>query len=960
MPNAAHNDRTNDATVLLQAAAELVNEVHPTAAPRPAPNLDQRLDHDLGLDSLARVELIARLERAFGVSLPERTFAEAETLRDLLWAVQTAPGRAAGVRTKPSIAPGPVGKAPVPLQAQTLVEALQWHVSVHGNRMHARVLGDQQQIDELTYQKLWDSAVALAGGLQRQGIEPGHAVAIMLPTSADYFPSFFGVLLAGAIPVPIYPPVRRSQLEEHLRRHRGILSNCNARALITVPEAQVVAQLLRSQVESLQSVVSPPQLREAALTYQPPVISAQDIAFIQYTSGSTGSPKGVVLSHANLLANIRAMGEATEASSDDIFVSWLPLYHDMGLIGAWLGSLYYAASFVVMSPLSFLLKPQRWLWAIHDHRATLSAAPNFGYELCLKRADEQELEGLDLGSWRLAFNGAEPVSPETIRRFAARFADHGLQPQVITPVYGLAESAVGLAFPPLGRGPVIDRVERERLAHDGHARPAAETDTNALEFVACGQPLPGHEIRIVDDSGRELPERQEGHVQFRGPSVTRGYYHNPEKSRELFQDGWADSGDLGYIASGDLYITGRSKDIIIRAGRNIYPHELEEVIGDIDGVRKGCVAIFASTDPRSGTERLVVLAETRELDEDRRAHLRQLITEAVTNLIDLPPDEIVLGPPHTVLKTSSGKIRRAACRTLYEDGQLRHATRSQWLQMSRLLFHSIRPSLRRARRNVLAGLYAGYAWSIYAVLAPLGWLAGVALPTLELRWRTLRVLARALRVASLTPLTVEGLSNIPERDTPCVVVANHASYLDPYLMVAVLPRPVAFVAKAEFMDKLVPRVFLRRVRAEFAERFDVEKGTEDARRLADVASGGRTLFFFPEGTFTRVPGLLPFRMGAFVAAAQANAPVVPIAIRGTRSILRAHSWFPRRGSITISIGAPCDASELRSELGDDDWAVAVRLRDMAREHMLRHCGEPDLTSGAGSVLDVGSSDRADT
>ncbi|KPK39712.1 MAG: acyl-phosphate glycerol 3-phosphate acyltransferase, partial [Gammaproteobacteria bacterium SG8_47] len=804
-----------------------------------------------------------------------------------------------------------------------------------------------------TYQALWDNAVAVAGGLQRQGIEPGHAVAIMLPTSPDYFPSFFGVLLAGAVPVPIYPPVRRSQLEEHLRRHRGILNNCTARALITVPEAQVVAKLLRSQVESLQTVVSPPELRDAASPYQTPAISEQDIAFIQYTSGSTGSPKGVVLSHANLLANIRAMGDATQASSEDVFVSWLPLYHDMGLIGAWLGSLYYAASFVVMSPLSFLLRPQRWLWAIHDHHATLSAAPNFGYELCLKRPQEQELEGLDLSSWRLAFNGAEPVSPETIRRFAARFASHGFQPEVITPVYGLAESAVGLAFPPLGRGPLIDRVQRERLAHDGQALPAADADSNALEFVACGQPLPGHEIRIVDDAGRELPDRQEGHVQFRGPSVTRGYYHNPDKSRELFQNGWANSGDLGYIASGDLYITGRSKDIIIRAGRNIYPHELEEVIGDIDGVRKGCVAVFASTDPRTGTERLVVLAETRELGEDRRARLQELITEATTKLIDLPPDEVVLGPPHTVLKTSSGKIRRAACRTLFEDGQLRHAGRSQWLQMSRLLFHSIRPSLRRLRRKVLAGAYAAYAWSVYGILAPLGWLAGVALPSLELRWRALRALARALRLASLTPLTVDGLSNIPKRGTPCVIVANHASYLDPYLMVAVMPRPVAFVAKAEFMDKFVPRVFLHRVRAEFAERFDVEKGTEDARRLAEVSRRGRTLFFFPEGTFTRVPGLLPFRMGAFLAAAQAGAPLVPIAIRGTRSILRAHSWFPRRGAITVSIGAPVDTAALKSELGDDDWAIAVRLRDMARDHMLRHCGEPDL-GGGGAVTATGA------
>jgi acyl-CoA synthetase (AMP-forming)/AMP-acid ligase II len=241
-------------------------------------------------------------------------------------------------------------------------------------------------------------------------IKPAEPVAIMLPSSPDYFFSFFGVLMAGGIPVPIYPPARPSQLEDHMRRHVRILDNCLATTLITVAEAKRVAQLLKSQARNLRHIVSVSELMASSAIPTLPTLSADDIAFLQYTSGSTGNPKGVVLTHANLLANIRAMGKTVQASSKDVFVSWLPLYHDMGLIGAWLGSLYYAALFVVMSPLSFLARPERWLWAIHRYRGTLSASPNFGYEYCLRRIKDEDLHGLDLSCWRAAFNRRPRVS----------------------------------------------------------------------------------------------------------------------------------------------------------------------------------------------------------------------------------------------------------------------------------------------------------------------------------------------------------------------------------------------------------------------------------------------------------------------------------------------------------------------------------------------------------------------
>ncbi|HSG05673.1 MAG TPA: AMP-binding protein, partial [Nitrospiria bacterium] len=340
---------------------------------------------------------------------------------------------------------------------------------------------------------------------------------------------------------------------------------------------------------------------------------------------------------------------------------------------------------VLMSPLTFLARPERWLWAIHRYRGTLSSAPNFAYELCLRKIDDTDIEGLDLSSWRMALNGAEAVSPETILGFTRRFEKYGFRPETMAPVYGLAESTVGLTFPPPGRRPMIDRINRQTFMRSGYAMPVeGEEDSEVLRFVACGQPLPGHQMRIVDATGHEAGERQEGRLEFKGPSATSGYFRNPAETRRLFHGEWLDSGDLGYMVGGDVFITGRVKDIIIRAGRTIYPHELEEAIGNIPEVRKGCVAVFGSTDPVSQTERLVLVAETRETDAGALETLRGRINTEAVNLVGTPPDDIVLVPPHTVPKTSSGKIRRTASRDLYEQAKLTGRPRSVWRQYLRL------------------------------------------------------------------------------------------------------------------------------------------------------------------------------------------------------------------------------------------------------------------------------------
>ncbi len=936
-------DQEKTVAEILATIQEVVAEVHPGKAETLRLELDNTVDKDLGMDSLGRVELIARLEEKFNIVLPEHVFAELESVRDLVRAITTAQHHMEAPALK-DITQYEVEKIErLPESATTLIDVLAWHVKHHPKRLHIRILENEGEEDTLTYQELWQGAQNIAAGIQQRGVQPGESIAIMLPTGKDYFFSFYAILLAGAVPVPIYPPVRRSQLEDHLRRHSRILNNCVASMLISMPEAKLVAQLLKSQVGSLRNVVTVEELVLETKEFFPPAIDASDIAFLQYTSGSTGNPKGVVLTHANLLANIRVMGEAVKADSKDIFISWLPLYHDMGLIGAWFGSLYFGLVLVVMSPLSFLLRPQRWLWAIHQYRGTLSASPNFGYELCLKRISDADVQGLDLSSLRLAFNGAEPVSPKAIEKFTTRFSPFGFRAEAMLPVYGLAESSVGLAFPPLNRKPRIDCVQRERFSESADALPADSTDENALCFVGSGQPLKGHEIRIVDSDSRELPERTEGYLQFRGPSVTTGYYRNPEATKALFKDGWLDSGDLAYMAEGEVFITGRSKDLIIRAGRNIYPHEVEEAVGNIPGVRKGCVAAFGTKDPHTGSEQLIVLAETRGTGAEKTNALKKAITSIASDLLNLPPDRVILAPPHTVLKTSSGKIRRSACKELYEKGELGQTSKAVWRQFTRMVVRSLLPEWRRLRQKLGNTLYAAYAWCLFGTCGVLTWLLVMLAPRLSWRWRSIHFFARLLAAATGTRIDLNGRENLPSATEPCAYVANHASYLDSYALLAVMPRGFSFVAKVELRNKLSVRLLLDRLKTEYVERFDREKGLIDAQRITRAAQRQQSLLFFPEGTFSRAPGLREFYMGAFVTAAQAGIPVVPIAIRGTRSMLRSGSWFPRRGRITISIGEIIKPDAFPENVQSDAWQLALALRDKARQYILHHCGEPDLS-----------------
>ena len=909
---------------LLAITAELVDELGGATV---TPTLDHSLERDLGISSLERVELLLRLEQAFHIRFPDAVMAEAVTLGDLVAAVRRAEPRIGASLPSRREAPGP--GAPVPSSAETLVEVLYWHAERTPDRVHIH-LREEDKETPVRYGELLTRSQQVGAGLRALGVRRGDTVAIMLRTELAFFPVFLGTLMAGAVPVPIYPPFRPDQIEEYAHRQRVILRNAGARVLVTFAEALRVAKLLRGVVPSLEHITTLEGLSAGAAADLTARRRSDDPALIQYTSGSTGDPKGVLLSHANILANIRAIGQALAVRPDDVTVSWLPLYHDMGLIGAWLGSLYHGVPLVLLSPLAFLSRPSRWLSALHAHRGTVSAAPNFAFDLCVHKIADDDIQGLDLRSWRLAMNGSEAVSADTIERFIRRFTPFGFRASAMCPVYGLAEASVALTMPPLDRPVRVDALARDAFERKREVRPADPRDPHPLRFASCGRPLPGHQVRIVDASGRPLGDRAEGHVQFRGPSVTSGYFGNPEATRAALHDGWMDSGDLGYQADGELFITGRIKEIIIQAGRNICAQEVEEASGTAPGIRKGCIAAFGVPDPALGTERLVVVAETRERDRARWNSLRGAVRDRVTAALGVPPDVVVIARPGAVLKTPSGKIRHAAIRDAYIRGTLGRR-RATALQQMLLLVMAV-----AARMGRVAGwcgrlMFTAYVTAIVVTTLSVLWVYLLVSPPGRHADRAAKWWSRmALTVCGVRP-HVTGTEHLRGVGA-AILAANHASYIDSVVLMATIPTDFRFVAKRRLTAYPVIGTVIRR-----AGHVTIEKATvaEQLSGVADVTrllGEGRQLLVFPEGTFFSPPGLLPFRLGAFKAAVDARLPIVPIALRGTRRILPADTWLFRHGRIDVTIGAPL---EPRAE----GWQDMVRLRDEARRMIALASGE---------------------
>ena len=549
----------------------------------------------------------------------------------------------------------------------------------------------------------WAAIVArartTAGRLIATGIGPGDRVALVYPTGPAFFDAFFGALLAGAVPVPLYPPVRLGRLDEYHPRTARMIEVAGASLVLT---DRTILRLLGPAIEQAKpalGVLLLEGLNEGSPTHAE--ASPDQLGLVQFSSGTTGEPKAVALTHHALMAQTHALQtRMLRAFPEDEHCehsgcSWLPLYHDMGLIGCVFPALVHGASLTLIRPEHFIARPATWLRALSDHKATISVAPNFAYALCTERIQDAELDGVDLSHWRIGLNGAEPVAPSTLMAFVERFSQWGLRAETLSPVYGLSEAALAVTFSDLERPFTTRHYDREALATRGEATP----DETGRAHVSLGRPLPGFEVVIRGGTGEALPERMQGHIWARGPSLMQGYLSAPEATQDALQDGWLKTGDLGFFDEGELFVTGRAKDLIILRGRNHEPQVIEEAVQHVEGVRRGCTAAVSTLHEGDATERLLLFIETpREGQAPDPETLTNRCTQAVRERVGLTIDQIVILSPGTLPRTSSGKIRRAETLARHQSGMLTAPEPVSWWRLTRHLIHSAK-ALRRSRSS---------------------------------------------------------------------------------------------------------------------------------------------------------------------------------------------------------------------------------------------------------------------
>jgi fatty-acyl-CoA synthase len=524
-----------------------------------------------------------------------------------------------------------------------------------------RVLEHADESLVFSYNSIRSTALIIGGALVARGIPKGARVALVFPETADFIHAFFGITAAGLVPVPLFPPAQAGDLPTFLRQSQHILEASHAAAVLTSPDVAPV--LDTSSVSSSPSVLTLDELRSGPALESSIAVEMTAPALLQFTSGSTAAPKGVVLTHGNIEANANAIAYGLQLRPDDIGVSWLPLYHDMGLIGQLIAAVYGRVSLVMMSPVQFLKRPSVWLNAISKYRGTISFAPNFAYELCTRRVKTSQLEALDLSSWRIAGCGAEPVRADTLKAFAEHFAPAGFNASAFLPSYGLAEHSLAVTF---CSGLHVDVVDANHLTRESRAIPVVN-GSPSVKVVDCGTTFPGHEVRIVDDYDTPLPERHVGRIVAKGPSVMAGYFENPEATAAALRDGWLQTGDLGYIANGHLYVCGRTKDLIIRQGKKYHPPDLESAIASMDGVRPSGVVVFGVNRMTEADQVVAVLeARASSTADDVVEQVRRRVRE--TSGLEI--DHVVVASPGTIPRTTSGKVRRAETRDRFTAGTL--------------------------------------------------------------------------------------------------------------------------------------------------------------------------------------------------------------------------------------------------------------------------------------------------
>jgi fatty-acyl-CoA synthase len=542
----------------------------------------------------------------------------------------------------------------------------------------------KEQDQDVSFARIREQAQSIAADLVRRGVRKGDRVALVLPTSPEFVECFFGVLCAGAIPVPLYPPLRLGKLDEFHRRTTAMLKAVDAAMVVT---DERIRRFLGVAVANSSPVLGCVTASSLGGPISDAVeVAADDVAVIQFSSGTTNDPKPVALTHANLLSNLATLKHyITADGSRPVGVTWLPLYHDMGLIGNLLSVFYFQGKLVLLPPELFVAVPGAWLRAISRHRGTITAAPNFAFGLCLKRISDDELEGVDLSSWSICLNGAEAVSAAAQRRFSERFGRWGFRAESFTPCYGMAEASLAVTFKALGTSFKTLGVDGDRLASEGIVEPGGK------EIVSAGPPLAGMGVEVRDDHGTAQPPGHVGHIFVSGPSIMAGYFGRPDLTNRVLQDGWLNTGDRGFIHDGELYVCGRQKDIVIVRGANHAPEEFEAALEGLPGVRTGCAVAVGFVPPGDDDEALAMLVETTS---DATPDLAQDVASRVQQNTGILPAHVELLAPGTLPRTSSGKLRRREALNQWLTGKL---TPPKKVTAARLLVQAANGELFQAR-----------------------------------------------------------------------------------------------------------------------------------------------------------------------------------------------------------------------------------------------------------------------
>jgi len=519
-----------------------------------------------------------------------------------------------------------------------------------------------RQAERLSWMQLLDDARGVAVSLQALGVEPGDRVAILGPTSRPLVTAIQATWHAGATVVCLPLPMRLGSIEAFTSQTRARIANADAKIVLVDPELEPFLAIEPGDPP----VARLHELAGDASRWERPPEDPDALAILQFTSGSTDDPKGVMLPHRCIVENIEAICEGTRLGPGDVGVSWLPLYHDMGLIGMLMVPMLSGFDLALAPPQDFLAAPADWMRWMSEQRATLACGPNFAYALAARALGR--LAGIDLSRWRIALNGAEPIDPGAVESFLETGGPHGLDPKAAFCVYGMAEATLAISFPEPGTGMAVDTVDRMTLEHERYAAPVTGGD-GARRLALLGQPLRNFEVRVCDpDTGAIRGAREVGEIELRGPSITPGYWRREDVTRATLRDGWLRTGDLGYLVDEEIVVCGRIKDVIIVGGRNVFPEEIERAAAAVEGVRPGNVIAFGAEGSR-GKEGIVVVAEARAGTQQPNT-LRDEVVNRIVDVVGIPPREVIFVQPGSLPKTSSGKLQRSLCRTQYLEDAL--------------------------------------------------------------------------------------------------------------------------------------------------------------------------------------------------------------------------------------------------------------------------------------------------